>query len=230
MIITTLRILIIIVCLYSLTDASIPKQLAEHFSTQKGGRNQFLTIIGVQLTILTLLLNVLRCRRLHSFLYPIALTAEFTISITFWFFYFTNPACLMRPVPGVDVLLPFYMDLVYHLLPLAALVIEAFVIDLNNFSLSIWTLALVPVAYYIWAFYLFKSNGVWPYPMLDNLSETRRIAYFAFYALIGTVSSHVFIFFVRRMRGYHKERKEIEGKDKPENEASVANESVVKNN
>ncbi|ELQ76494.1 putative transporter [Trachipleistophora hominis] len=219
MFIFTFRVLSILLLLYSLSDASIPKELADHFNTQKGGRNQFLTIIGVQLTILTLLLNVLKYRRAHNFIYPIALATEFTISITFWFFYFTNPANLMRPIPGVETLLPFYMDIVYHLLPLLALIVEAFVIDLSAISLSPCTFAMVPIAYYIWAAYLSKSNGVWPYPMLDNMSSTKRMIYFGYYTLIGIVSSQIFVSVARRIsRHCFKAKNDEPRQNVPENE------------
>lgn len=207
MLVLTFHVLSILLLLYSLTDASIPKALADHFNSQKGGRNQFLTIIGVQLTIFTLLLGILKYKRAHNFFYPIALATEFTISITFWFFYFTNPASLMRPIPEVDALLPFYMDVVYHALPLAALIIEAFYIDLTAFQLSPCTFAMVPISYYIWAAYLSKSNGVWPYPMLDNMSSSVRMVYFLFYTLIGITASHIFISIVRRIRGHRDDDK-----------------------
>lgn len=200
-----LRFIFIIIGIYSVVDASIPQNVRDYYNSIVFGRNQFLTILGVQATIITTILKLLSFTKMKifdyafDFLYPIALLVEFTITLGFWPLWLTAPDQIEHKVPGSDYKSPLYLEFTHHLLPLLLLLVEGFtspVKDQNIFiftNLIFSTLIIMPL-YYVLAYLSHKYNNRWPYPMLDNISHIDRVYIFIGFALMGLIPTTIFLY------------------------------------
>lgn len=185
------RCFFIVIGSYSIADHSLPLPIAEYFNSLYFGRKQFLTILGMYLTIFLTILKIFKFERLHSFLYPFGLCAEMTITLVFWIMYIFVPNLLIFEVPGYKYNSSICLHLVHHFLPLLILCFEGFYTDLENISF-IKVFFLTPI-YYLIAYLAYKLNNKWPYPFLEQISHLLRILIFILYSLIGIYLGKLYV-------------------------------------
>ncbi|TXT13749.1 hypothetical protein VHUM_01116 [Vanrija humicola] len=163
---------------------------------QYGGQLQFLTILGLIVTVITFVLSaaydVLPLHFLHAtkrVFALIALPVEITISAIYWPLIIFAPALMLPPkldaAPGPDgtppalFWIPLWMDLGLHAIPAASLIIDFFLLEKKyqpptSTRIVTWLATGLGVAYGRWAEHCNKINGHFAYPFLDVMSPTAR--------------------------------------------------------
>lgn len=141
-----------------------------------GGQMQFLTIIALFLTSLTLFLNQFTAwNNLTYDLLCLSTTVETVVTVYYWTLFHYNRGLLypknMDPIP-------FFVDIFLHFLPALALWMELLTtVKLHRVSRKhIYIIALFSICYMFWAEYCFTKNGYYVYPILSMLDMPGKIA------------------------------------------------------
>ncbi|CAK7265793.1 hypothetical protein SEPCBS119000_001693 [Sporothrix epigloea] len=162
-----------------------------------GGDFQFLTILGLALSLVTFtfgyVADLALSRQLFetkNFLTVCVAPLEVIISVLYWTLR-TYDRNLVYP-PEMEGGLPLLPDIGFHLAP--ALFLTA---DLLLFSPP-WTIRLreasilsfcIAFSYWAWVEYCFSYNGFYPYPIFQLLTTQQRIVLFAISAVLMTAST-----------------------------------------
>ncbi|KAF7682642.1 hypothetical protein TCON_2134 [Astathelohania contejeani] len=192
-------------CMYAGSEWSMPKEMIKALEEAKIGRLQFLTIIGLYFTILTLfqglIINILykntrtqsRINRalnnIYSFSMSIVLPLEMIITVFFWILNFINPKLLFHEdMYKRNIHVSAFTNLCLHLFPLILLLLNLLEIDINRCYLHKIVLIKCSLIYYIWIFFVARENKRWPYAFMDKLTNTQH-------AILYIFSSAVLIIF-----------------------------------
>ncbi|KAL1411217.1 hypothetical protein Q8F55_002168 [Vanrija albida] len=166
-----------------------------------GGQYQFLTILGLLITISTFALSALRDVLPLHFLHQAkrvfalaALPVEITISAIYWPLILAAPSLMLPPKldaePAVDgappalFWIPLWMDLGLHAVPAVSLIIDFFFLEKKyrpptSTRTATLLAAGLGTAYALWAEHCNKQNGHFAYPFLDVMDGPARAATYA---------------------------------------------------
>jgi len=132
-----------------------------------GGHMQFLTMIALSMTCLTLWMN--QYTRLYTITYDLlvlSVVIETIVTVYYWGIFHYNRFWLYpKDIPPI----PLIIDLLLHFLPAVALWLELLTtIKLHRVSRKhIYIIAGFSVAYMLWAEYCYIQNGYYVYPFLQ---------------------------------------------------------------
>lgn len=220
-VVSLFRSISLLLFIYTCTNSSLPEEVISYYDSLYFGRIQFLTIIGLHMTIIVTICKFLSEKLaffnyLFELLFPITFLAESTITLGFWALYFTNEDFVRHKIPGSDHETGIILEISQHLLPFVLLIVEWMCHKESwhvkkpektpknkNFkeeipkkksiytSLIVSKLILFPL-YYAFAYFVYYLNQRWPYPILENISHLERLKIFISYAMLGTVPTWMF--------------------------------------
>lgn len=140
-----------------------------------GGQMQFLTIIALFLTSLTLALNQFTSFTNVTYdLLVLSTTVETIVTVYYWAIFHYNRGLLYpKNMPPI----PFFVDIFLHFLPAVALWMELLTtVKLHRISRKhIYIIALFSICYMFWAEYCYSRNGYYVYPILSMLDVKGKV-------------------------------------------------------
>lgn len=195
-----IRIIGIFLCIYGHNNVSYPPESIKHHNVSLMCRCQYLTIIGLYLTLVTLSLLVLNqiaelfirremktMRTAIKFLVSIVLPIETVVTLTFWVLYLYDPKVILNEILIKTNSIRMSHNLCLHLIPILLLVIEAMFLNLKRQNLHVIVLCFFSLAYYVFLRNVALTEKRWPYPFLDDRSEIGRIGIFFALTLAGVL-------------------------------------------
>lgn len=164
-----------------------------------GGDFQFLTILGLALSLVTFAVGVAADLSLSrqvfeakNFLAVCVAPLEVLISVLYWSLC-TIDRDLVYP-PDMDISLPLLPDVGFHLAPAVFLTLDLLLLSppwtIRGQEAMILSLCIA-FFYWIWVEYCFSYNGYYPYPIFQILTTQQRVFLFAFSAVLMTGSTVV---------------------------------------
>ncbi|WVW83274.1 hypothetical protein I302_105293 [Kwoniella bestiolae CBS 10118] len=188
---------------WGLQNTTITK---EYIGNQYGGHFQYLTILGLFGTIITMMMSgicdylpaVQGLKPLKRIFLLFALPVELVISSIYWGIILLKPELMLPPNPVLasssepsssgaeDPLfrIPLLMDLSMHALPAVALIIDFFFLErkykppASTFG-ALALAATFGTAYSLWVEHCASINGSFPYPFLTIMNPQQRIMMYA---------------------------------------------------
>ncbi|KAH6961057.1 hypothetical protein HG530_004808 [Fusarium avenaceum] len=173
-----------------------------------GWHLQFLTIIGLSVSLLAFVLGALADITSSHTLFQaknavavIATPMEVVISILYWGLRLIDPKLL---IPD-DIYIDIIPDVGFHLAPAVLLSLDLVLLS------PPWTIpaygvmtigTVLAFGYWYWVELCFSHNGWYPYPLFELLSTTQRAMLFTFAAVLVTVSSSGLKWVYGRVNGY----------------------------
>lgn len=164
-------------------------------SLEGGGHWQFLTNLGLILSLIIFILGAVAHLTKSTFLFnlkntihPIGLAVELIITLVYWplrLFLID----LLLPDPNRD-LLPLLVDLSIHLMPVVSLLVD-YLVFMPKWTITNSTAILIVVFLTSGYYYLLQSlidvnnGGVYPYGFLNTETELQRIIIFI---VIGSIA------------------------------------------
>ncbi|KAK1349138.1 FAR-17a/AIG1-like protein [Hamiltosporidium tvaerminnensis] len=204
------RIFGLFLCFYGVSERTMPLEMASALRMSFGGRQQFLTIIGLNATILTLIFGlVIRYARLdkngnifkyvssfHTFLLSLIIPVEMTITILFWVLYLKDPTLLIsKEFYERNIKIRLFSNLCMHLFPFILLIIEIIDTNIKRSNIHLIAIIIFSITYYFWVSFIASMNKRWPYPLLDGLNGIGRLLIFTAVTLL-TVSFYETIMYL----------------------------------
>ncbi|WVQ70249.1 uncharacterized protein L199_008475 [Kwoniella botswanensis] len=174
----------------------------DYIGTQYGGHFQYLTILGLFGTIITMMLSgicdylpaIQAIKTFKRVFLLFALPVELVISSIYWAIILFSPELMLPPNPDLasspepsssnaeDPLfrIPLLMDLSMHALPAVALIIDFFFLERKYKppASTIGAFALAAsfgTAYSLWVEHCASINGSFPYPFLTIMNPQQRV-------------------------------------------------------
>ncbi|KAJ1981431.1 hypothetical protein H4R35_000729 [Dimargaris xerosporica] len=154
-----------------------------------GWHFQYLTIVGLALTMATTTLGVgaalcsgtvtAVCSKGWQFMLPMTLAAETVIAMLYWALTLTSQDLMFYPD---ELVIPAWLDFGLHLFP-AAFQLVSFVRvrpALRPSKRQVGCMLVVGVLYGAWMHLVYHMNGFWPYPFLALLSDMQRYGFIVF--------------------------------------------------
>ncbi|KAI1328279.1 FAR-17a/AIG1-like protein [Xylariaceae sp. FL0255] len=176
-------------------------------SAAYGGHFQFLTIIGLALSLVTFVVGLLADLTLSSGLFKVknilavcAAPLEVLISILYWGICFIDKSLVFPP----EFQLAFLPDFGFHAAPGLFLALDLLLLS------PPWTIhgygamgisQTLAFLYWFWVEYCFTRNGWYPYPIFDVLSTWQRALLFTFSALLMTGSTMLLKWLYGKLNG-----------------------------
>jgi hypothetical protein len=170
-------------CTYSFTWLlSINSPTAASF----GWHFQYLTVLGLLLTAITLLASMLNSDA-KQLLLGVTVPVESLVTSMYWSLALYDPALV---VLDASIGIPLLVDLCFHLFPFLAVATELFVYtpEFKASQVHVVVLSVLSVVYGVWAHVCFYMNGYWIYPFLTHLSDEYRIGFFVVGSVLGVVA------------------------------------------
>lgn len=202
MLLIMIKLIGIFLCIYGSTDISYPPEYKEFLDKSILYRFQYLTIIGLYMTLLTVSLLLIdqlvfiitkRCneklKKLTSFLIVVVLPIEIIISVVFWSLYLYDPRTIINEIILATGGITLFQNICMHAIPLFLLTLEIYYIDVKRDNFHVMLLCVFGMLYYLFLRFVAKKANRWPYPFLDGKNEITRA--FIFFAM--TISG-VFIY------------------------------------
>lgn len=193
---------ILFLCIYifgfSLWEASAEYQL--QLTSRYAGRLEFLTNLGLILTICTttcsLLADLLHTKKhlhflqLHNFFLGLSFPIESVIFLLYWSIRaYDRELVSSREMLSRGLQMPLFTDLALHFVPAIGLYLDLFVFA-KSFVASrahVFSLVAFNNAYMIWCHILYRMNKSWAYPLLSVLSERQHIILVMFATSLGLI-------------------------------------------
>lgn len=211
------------ICVYGLHEPRLPSYLLSEQTKGFMHKMSYLTNIGLFLTLSTLLLGLLirilsftdlkthqkKITTLHRFIAIKNIGIETIITSGFWILYKQNPANVVSSkIYNSKYRYSFFKQLAMHVFPLCFALREGWIANpkksfFNHIGFFIFTFL-----YYCFSKYIASQRKRWPYAVLDNIDETKRIAFFVGFMLVGQLSIELFIF-VRRISSRRSTKKPL---------------------
>ncbi|KAJ1968609.1 hypothetical protein H4R34_006250 [Dimargaris verticillata] len=173
-----------------------------------GWHFQYLTIVGLALTMVTTALGVgsalrsgtmtVLCSKGWQFMLPMTLAAETVIALLYWALTLTSQDLMFYPD---ELVIPAWLDFGLHLFP-AVFQLVSFVRvrpALSPSKRQVYCMLVVGVLYGAWMHFVHHMNGFWPYPFLALMSDMQRYGFVGF-ALGLLLSVYATIFYVTSWR------------------------------
>lgn len=180
-------------CIYTTTDYAYPKKHMEYIRSLHGGRMLYLTNIAQYLTILTAALGYLVKMAImealtpyYKAVLPVSTTMEGLLTCMFWTLLFIDPK-LIKGVESPDPKdrVSLVTDISLHLVPLILLLIDQMDVKLEWNPWCVLYILVLGASYFLHLWYHSRKNGKWEYPILNNMSMSRRILFFVVAVLLG---------------------------------------------
>ncbi|KAI9247051.1 FAR-17a/AIG1-like protein-domain-containing protein [Sporodiniella umbellata] len=148
-----------------------------------GGPYQYLTILGLSTATIAFALKILRyfsaefSAVAYTIVTNIATPLEGLISVLYWSLLMLDPKLLMpedMPPISLDV------DFALHLFPALFLWLDFLMFDIHfvRSQAHILVIAAFTVFYFVWSWYCYSINGMWPYPFLGDFTFLMRSGFF----------------------------------------------------
>ncbi|EJW04491.1 hypothetical protein EDEG_01284 [Edhazardia aedis USNM 41457] len=218
------KILGIFICIFGAHDDGYPDDYKKMLRQKYYNQFQYLTVIGLYMSILTLFLGLklriiykLKKKQIKS-LYKIytkmlslILPIEILISLVFWSMFIYNPVLIVKESIYEAKGFNFSQNMCLHLFPAILLAFELKNVKLKRSNVCVIAMIIFSFVYYFFCRYIAKKYKSWPYPFLDQLNEARRIVFFAVSTFISIILHEIVILISRKLKA-HKKIKKIEKK------------------
>jgi FAR-17a/AIG1-like protein len=170
---------------FSLWEASAEYHF--HLTNRYAGRMEFLTNLGLLLTITTSVMSLLaewqpanlKLKQLWHFFLGLSFPLESVIFLLYWSLrYYDRGLVSSREMLARGVMIPLFTDLSIHFFPAIGLYIELLIFAKEFISSRAHSFSLIAFnnAYMIYAHVLYHLNNKdWVYPLLGELSERQHI-------------------------------------------------------
>jgi len=150
-----------------------------------GGQMQFLTMIALCMTCMTLLLNQLAyASNLTYDFMVLTTTVETIVTVYYWsMFHYSRGLLYPKNMPSI----PFFVDIFLHFLPATAIWMELLTtVKLHRISRKhIYIIISFSISYMLWAEYCYMRNGYYVYPILSMLDLKGKVALTATTIVVG---------------------------------------------
>lgn len=156
-----------------------------------GGQMQFLTVIALFLTSITLGMNQFTSFTNVTYdLLVLSTTVETIVTVYYWILFHYNRGWLY---PKNMAPIPFFVDIFLHFLPAVALWMELLTtVKLHRVSKKhIYVIALFSICYMFWAEFCYNRNGYYVYPILSLLDFKGKIV-----VTVATTMVAIFIYVI----------------------------------
>ncbi|OAA62708.1 integral membrane protein [Niveomyces insectorum RCEF 264] len=161
-----------------------------------GGNFQFLTILGLALSLVTYALgaaaDVTGATPLFAAKNVLAVCVaplEVLVSLLYWSLQTIDPHLLYPPDLPAELVLPVLPDVGFHLAPAVFLTLDLLLCS-PPWTIHVQEALLLSLAlacsYWAWIEYCFSHNGFYPYPIFQLLNTPQRILLFGFSAVLMT--------------------------------------------
>ncbi|KAI1386989.1 FAR-17a/AIG1-like protein [Hypoxylon trugodes] len=186
-------------------------------SSSFGGHFQFLTIIGLSLSLGTFVVGALADVTLSSQLFALknilsvcSAPLEVLISILYWGLCAIDKTLVVPP----DLALDFLPDFGFHAAPALFLATDLLVLSppwtIHGYSALALSESLA-FLYWFWVEYCFSRNGWYPYPIFELLNTWQRALLFTFSASLMTGSTMLLKWTYGKINGIEEFKKEAVG-------------------
>lgn len=185
------KIIGIIFCKYGSYYHGSPDEFRELVNSSFMFRYQYLANIGLELTLYTLYLGVFhqvitrffkkecKCiKKSYEHILSVLLPIEIAITVVFWTLFLYDPKIIRTPVIYEKYGLDLFQNSCVHLLPAILLINEALFCELQRNNLHILFYIFVSPIYYLFLKKVVEHYKTWPYPFLDEATESKRIMIF----------------------------------------------------
>lgn len=184
------------------------------FAVAYGWHFQFLTILGLSVSLIAFVIGILSDLTLSSTLFDmknaiciVATPIEVLISLLYWGLRAIDPSLLMPD----DMSIALLPDMGFHLAPAVFLTIDLVLFSppwtvptYGVFSIS----TVLAFSYWYWVELCFSHNGWYPYPLFALLSTVQRVLLFVFCAFLTTTSSVLLKWVYARVNGLERAQNE----------------------
>lgn len=180
------------VAIYSSAIRFLEVEDSSPISKLYGGHFIFLTVWGLALSFVQSVVaafavfsGLRTVYALSNYLLMLSAPVELLITMLYWTINLVNPTLVLDPAV---IQLPLAVDLQIHLWPAILQLLQAIWVPY-----SLWYAGKVgpfiafgslTIVFWLWTSYTYSINGVYPYPLLEILSEPARMALFAVCCLI----------------------------------------------
>ncbi|CRG91215.1 Presequence translocated-associated motor subunit pam17, mitochondrial [Talaromyces islandicus] len=171
----------------------------------------FLTILGLSVSTLAFavgfLADITLSRRLFllkNLLSVCSVPLEALISLLYWGIRAIDPSYVLRE----DDIIPFHVDLGFHLMPTLFLLFDLLYLS------PPWTITAMPAigistciafCYWFWIEKCYSMNGWYPYPLMELLDTKGRIALFSAAALVMAINIITLKWLYGRVNGFGRD-------------------------
>ena len=154
-----------------------------------GGQMQFLTVIALFLTSVTLALNSFTNMKTLTYDMLVTTTVLETIVTIYYWGMFHYDRGLLYP-PHIQNI-PFLVDICLHFFPALALWMELLTtVKLHKVSSKhIYIIAFFSIGYMLWAEYCYVQNGYYVYPVLKMLDKKGKVLLTLATIIVGAIIS-----------------------------------------
>lgn len=217
MILIFTKIIGIYLCIYGSNDSNYPQEYRKFLHKSFTFKFQYLTIIGLYITLLTLSLylihqliarffnkNIRILNTTSTLLHSIILPIEILITVIFWTLFLINPRLIVCEIVYEKCGMNFYRNVCMHFVPLVLLAIEGYYAQLQRSNFHVFILIVFGMCYYLFVKDIALREKRWPYPFLDKVGEWQRIVIFC------SVTGMCIFFYELCMYFAAKEKKKID--------------------
>ncbi|KAH8762531.1 FAR-17a/AIG1-like protein [Diaporthe sp. PMI_573] len=179
-----------------------------------GGVFQFLTIIGLALSLTSMALGLLADVTLSTALFNAknvvsvcSAPLEVLVSILYWGITLIDKRLL---VPE-EYQLPFWPDFGFHAMPAIMLTLDLLLLSppwTIRFQGALTLSTFLAFAYWAWIEYTFSYNQTYPYPIFTLLSTPQRVGLFTFSGLTCAISTMGLKWLYGKINGIEEFKKE----------------------
>lgn len=210
MLLIIIKLIGIYLCIYGSSSTNYSEEYRQLLNSYTAYRFQFLTIIGLYLTLFTLTIILLHqtialifkrdlqlIRSFSTFLLALILPIELLITLTFWTLYLYDPSVIISEIVLKTTGIGLFQNLCMHLIPVILLIIEVLSFRLERRNSHVVVLCVFGAAYYLFARSIAVRENKWAYPFLDNRSESVRVLIVSFLTLVAVVFYEVVMVVLR---------------------------------
>lgn len=211
----------IFLCIYGSTDISYPPEYKEFLDKNIFYRFQYLTILGLYMTLLTISLLLIdqlvfkltnrysqKLKSISNFLIVVVLPIEIIITVVFWSLYLYDPSTIINEILLSTSGITLFQNVCMHVIPLVLLILEIYYIDIQRDNLHVILLCVFSAIYYLFLRYIAKKVKRWPYPFLDDKNEITRVFLFIVLTLFGVLMYELCMMFIAIKNKRNKNKRE----------------------
>lgn len=197
-------------CITGTYDTDYPEEYKQMINKTFTNKFQYLTIIGLYITLLTLSLylinqmfhlifkrNITYINKISNLLHAMILPIEVLITLLFWSLFIYNPKLIVCEIVYEKCGLNVYKNICLHFIPFLLLAIEAYHSKLTRSNIHIVLLLSFGVCYYLFVKSVAEREKRWPYPFLERFTEYERMVVFFVVTLLCIVFYEVSMYLLK---------------------------------
>lgn len=211
MILIFVKIIGIYFCITGTFDTNYPEEYKQMLSKSFSYKFQYLTIVGLYITLFTIILYLVNqtmqlcfkkqiplLKKTSKLLHAIILPIEILITLFFWSLFLYDPKLIVCEIVYEKCGLNIYKNFCLHLVPFLLLAIEGYYAKLTRSNFHIVCILLFGFSYYLFVRSIAIKENRWPYPFLEKVSEYQRIAIFFTVTLMCIIFYEISMLLLKR--------------------------------